>query len=135
MSFKPWARALYAVIGLGSALNGVWMLVAPENWFRNIPGVTDTGPLNLHLVRDFGVCFLLLGAIVTWALAQGRFPHGVHLCTLLFFSLHAAIHLWELLTGHASHQHWAIDFPGVFLPVVILLILSFPFARHRAPSG
>ena len=110
------------------------MLLAPESWFATIPGVTDTGPLNQHLVRDFGACYLLLGAIIAWALTQGRFPRGVHFCAVLFFSFHTAIHLWELLTGHAGHQHWAIDFPGVFLPVLILLLLSLPFARRPRPE-
>ncbi len=32
-------------IGLGNLANGFWMLLAPENWFQNLPAaVPDTGP-------------------------------------------------------------------------------------------
>ncbi len=37
------------------------MLVAPEDWYLAVPGVTDTGPFNQHFVRDIELIFLLLG--------------------------------------------------------------------------
>jgi len=111
------------------------MLVAPERWFARVPGVTDTGPLNPHLVRDFGACYLLVGAIVVVGLARGRLTRAVHVWITLFFALHAGIHTGEILAGHASYDHWVIDFPGVFLPVLLLLVLSLPFAWHRRAPG
>ena len=126
-----WAGVLYAFLGLGAVANGLWMLLQPEHWFARIPGVTDTGPLNTHLVRDFGACYLLVGALVVGALSRGQLTRATHLWITLFFSLHAAIHVWELSVGRMGREHWAVDFPGVFLPVLILLVLSLPIAWKR----
>ena len=42
----------------GSLANGLWMLFAPAHWYQNLPaGVPDTGPLNVHFVRDIGAAF------------------------------------------------------------------------------
>lgn len=135
MHLKLWAAALYALIGVGAAVNGFWMLMAPEHWFARIPGVTDTGPLNQHLVRDFGACYLLVGALVLGALARGQLTRTTHLCIIVFFSLHAAIHLWEVLTGRMGSGHWVVDFPGVFLPVLILIVVSLPIAWKRGATA
>lgn len=131
MRLTRWAGVLYALLGLGAVANGLWMLLKPEHWFAHIPGVTDTGPLNTHLVRDFGACYLLVGALVVGVWARGRLTRTIHLWITLFFSLHAAIHVWELLVGRMAREHWAVDFPGVFLPVLILLVLSLPIAWQR----
>jgi len=131
LRLKPWSAVLYAVIGVGSAVNGLWMLMTPEHWFAHIPGVTDTGPLNPHLVRDFGACYLLVGAIVVGGLARGQLTRAVHFWISLFFSFHAGIHAWEISAGHASSEHWVVDFPGIYLPVLLLFVLSLPFAWQR----
>lgn len=122
---------IYALLGLGAFANGLWMLLQPDHWYAWIPGVTDTGPLNTHLVRDFGACYLLVGALVLAASARGQLTRATHLWVTLFFSLHAAIHVWELSVGKMGREHWGVDFPGVFLPVLILLVLSLPIAWKR----
>ncbi len=50
------------LFGLALAANGIFMLVAPENWYFTVPGVTSTGPFNQHFLRDIGLIFLFLGA-------------------------------------------------------------------------
>jgi hypothetical protein len=50
-------------IGLGLALaaNGLLMLLDPAGWYALAPGVPETGPLNLHFVRDIGCAYILTG--------------------------------------------------------------------------
>ena len=50
-------------IGLGLALaaNGLLMLLDPAGWYALAPGVPETGPLNLHFVRDIGCAYILAG--------------------------------------------------------------------------
>ncbi|HET8881757.1 MAG TPA: hypothetical protein VFM56_06225, partial [Solimonas sp.] len=55
-------KVLTVVLGFGLAANGVWMLFSPESWYPVIPGVTHTGPLNVHFVRDIGCAYFLCGA-------------------------------------------------------------------------
>ena len=131
---KPWLKGFYALLGVGAALNGLWMLLAPVDWFSRIPGVTHTGPLNLHLVRDLGGTYLLLGLILLVAWARGGLTRALHLWVLLFFLFHAALHVWDLFAGRLGREHWRIDFPGVFLPVLLLAVFSLPFAwKQEAP--
>jgi uncharacterized protein YjeT (DUF2065 family) len=60
-------RGLVAsVLGLGLAANGLTMLAVPMSWYTMVPGVVDTGPFNLHFVRDIGVAYVVTGAALVW---------------------------------------------------------------------
>jgi hypothetical protein len=55
-------RTVFLVLGLLNLGNGLWMLLAPAGWYRGLPaGVPDTGPLNVHFVRDIGAAFTTIG--------------------------------------------------------------------------
>jgi len=68
---KSLCLGLAALLGAALQANGVFMLVAPDNWYFAVPGVTTTGPFNPHFVRDIGLIFLLIG---------GAFLVGASLC-------------------------------------------------------
>ena len=69
----PWFWAL-GLFGLANLANSAWMLVAPAHWYANLPAaVPDTGPLNLHFVRDIGSTFAVLGAALLAAAVWPRF--------------------------------------------------------------
>lgn len=131
---KSWLRVLYTILALTWTGNGVWMFFAPGHWFARIPGATDTGPLNEHLVRDYSGAFLLLGVIVLTALVRGRFTRTMHAWVTAFFALHASVHVWDVFAGRLDHAHWTTDFPGVFLPVLLLGVLCLPFAWQQEHS-
>ena|SRR5208283_3605716 len=42
------------ILGLLAAINGLFMLLAPDSWYLIAPGVPDTGPFNQYFVRDIG---------------------------------------------------------------------------------
>lgn len=127
---RAWARWIYAVLGAGSVANGLWMLAAPAQWFASIPGAADTGPFNPHLVRDYGICYLIVGSAVLVALARA-FPYALHAAVTAFFTGHALLHAWDILAGRLPAHHWTMDLPGVFLPALLLLVMSLPFAWER----
>ena len=106
------------------------MLAAPAQWFANIPGAADTGAFNPHLVRDYGVCYLIVGAAVLVGLARA-FPYGLHVAVTAFFTGHALLHAWDILARRLPSHHWTMDFPGVFLPALLLLAMSLPFAWEQ----
>ncbi len=37
------------------------MPTAPEIWYSAVPGVPETGPANIHFIRDIGLAFLAAG--------------------------------------------------------------------------
>ena len=124
---------ILAIGGLGNVANGLWMLASPAGWYVGLPArVPDFGPLNEHFVRDIGAAFvtfgggLLWGAFVPWV----RVP--VLLLATVFYGLHAVVHVFDTLRGAVDAAHWAIDFPGVYLPAVFLVVLTVLVARSQA---
>jgi hypothetical protein len=124
---------LFAILGLLNLAHGLWMLVAPESWYHGLPaGVPDTGPLNLHFVRDIGATFSTIGVAFLVGAVRPTARRGVLLGVTLFFVLHALVHVADLLAGRLHADHWLIDLPGVFLPAAVLAVLCLPpFWRPR----
>ena len=120
-------RALLWVFGVANIANGIWMLVSPERWYHDLPaGVPDTGPLNLHFVRDIGAAFVTFGLGLCIGAEVPRYRRATVTLAAVFFGLHAAIHVYDILAGLLPPHHWLEDLPGVFVPALILLVLSLP---------
>ncbi len=50
------------MIDLINIFNALWILIAPEHWYYNLlASVPESGPLNIHFIRDIGCIFLILG--------------------------------------------------------------------------
>lgn len=123
----PTMKKIFWFFGLFNAANGLWMLFAPHSWYRRLPAaVPDTGPLNLHFVRDLGAAFLTLGLAFCFAAPRAPQHRAVVLAATAFYFLHALIHVFDLLTGRLAPHHWLLDLPGVFLPAIALAILCAP---------
>src|SRR5213593_2154411 len=69
---------LFWVLGLLNVANGLWMLATPARWYHDLPaGVPDTGPLNLHFVRDIGSAFTTIGVAFCVAAVRPQARRGV----------------------------------------------------------
>lgn len=130
-------RWVLVVAALGNIVNGLWMLADPPGWYTGIPAaVPDFGPLNEHFVRDIGAAFLVQGIALAWAafVAAWRLPLVVPVA--LFYVLHALVHVYDTARGLAGPAHWAIDFPAVYLPAILMAVLVWLLARtHPAPEA
>lgn len=122
MSTRTIARLLLALILAG---NGVVMLFVPSLWYQLIPGVTGTGPLNAHFVRDIGCAYLCAGAAFAWLSRDSR-AWPAALTGSAFLLLHALVHVGEATTGTFSMSHFLRDLPGVFLLPLAALWLAWP---------
>lgn len=130
-----WAIVL-GVFALGSVANGVWMLADPELWFTDLPaGVPDFGPYNEHFVRDIGAAFLTFGAALGWAALRPAARLPLVAVTALFYGLHAAGHVYDTARGFVDAHHWWLDLPGVYLPALLLGLLTWLLARTPAPAA
>jgi hypothetical protein len=120
-------RIFLWIFGVSNIANGVWMLVAPEAWYHELPaGVPDTGPLNLHFVRDIGAAFVTFGLGLCAGAEIVRYRRAAITIAAVFFGLHAAIHVYDILAGLLPAHHWLEDLPGVFVPAIILIVLALP---------
>jgi len=122
-----WMGAFFWILGLGNLANGLWMLLVPENWFQYLPaGVPDTGPFNHHFVQDIGSAFTTIGVAFLVSAPRALQRRGVVLASALFFLLHAIVHVADITEGRLHAGHWRLDFPLVFLPAILLLVLALP---------
>jgi hypothetical protein len=98
------------LLGLSQIAQGIVMILAPGWFYRVMPGVDETGPLNAHLMRDTGGAFLLAGIGLVWfagrrgAVAAGLLGAG-YLC------LHAALHVSDGIAGRERAAHLVVDLP------------------------
>jgi hypothetical protein len=125
-------KLFYLLSSIFSLLNAAWMLGLPFSWYTSFPAaIPDTGPFNAHFVRDIGVAYGCTALGFGWCALDPRRGRPVHLGLTIFFTGHALIHLFEILSGHLPHAHWLIDAPMVFLPALILIVLAVPAVRNR----
>ena len=128
-----WAKWLLPAILM---INGAVMMLAPAWWYPRVPGVIQTGPLNDHFVRDIGAAFIACALAMGWALKDPVRGLGAAVAAATFLCLHAVIHLITPFCGSALP--WPLlarDFPGVFLPAIISLLVVRSCLRRQGRAA
>ncbi|MEO6026667.1 MAG: hypothetical protein ABIR79_07375 [Candidatus Binatia bacterium] len=126
----PWTW-FFLIGALGNLANGAWMLADPAGWYTTLPAaVPDFGPLNEHFVRDIGSTFTMLGIGLLWAAFQTTVRLPVLVLVTLFTTLHALVHVYDTARGLVGPEHWSIDFPAIYLPTIVLTVLTVMLARR-----
>jgi hypothetical protein len=128
----PISRTVAALLAALLAANAAYMLAAPLAWYDAVPGVPLTGAFNPHFVRDIGMAYLVAAAGLAWfawrpvqgwpALAAGA----------AFLTLHALIHVYDAACVANPWSGLIRDLPGVFVPPLIALALTFIHRPRRA---
>ena len=116
---------LYLVLGVMTLGNALWMLAGPMHWYHELPAaVPDTGPFNPHFVRDIGCAFLTTGVALVWAAYAPSLRLPLVGIAALFLVAHAVLHVYDTLVGNLPNDHWWLDFPGVYLPALVLAVAA-----------
>ncbi|MGC1686216.1 MAG: hypothetical protein WA734_11395 [Candidatus Acidiferrales bacterium] len=123
-------RLLTMALGVALGANGTWMLAAPMNWYRWIPGVSGTGPANLHFIRDIGCAYLVAGLTVIWLGQASLQAWPAALASGTFLGLHALVHLYDFFIGHESARNLMSDVPTIFLPAILVIWLAWHGRRE-----
>ena len=114
-----WLLLVFGLISLG---NAVWMLVAPLHWYQELPAeVPDFGPFNPHFVRDIGCAFATIGFAFLWAALAPARRYALAVVGAFFYVAHALVHVFDTLREAVEPEHVLIDFPGVYLPAIVLI--------------
>ncbi len=122
---------LFWGFGLISLGNAAWMLAAPLHWYHELPAaVPDFGPFNPHFVRDIGCAFATIGVALVWAALAPQRRFTLAVVGTFFYVAHAALHVFDTLREAVELEHVLLDFPGVYLPA-LLLIAATVSARRR----
>ena len=117
--------AILGLTGTAIAANGAWMIADPAAWFATVPGVTDTGPYNEHLVRDVGAAYLTVAVCVGLALRRPTVAAPLLMAGSAFMVLHGLFHLSDSLAGRLPLMHLLTDLPGVLVPALVLPALAW----------
>ena len=116
-------RTIAAILAIPTFLNGLAMLVAGPFWYASVPGVSGTGPFNLHFVQDIGVAFMVAALALAARAWQPRYwPAAV--AGAAFLAAHALIHLVAIIAGHDHHT--GFDLVAIVLPSALALYSAFP---------
>jgi len=129
-----WRTAL-GIGGAGNLLNGAWMLADPPGWYETIPGVTGSGPLNEHFVRDVGAVFALMGVALLWAALRPARRLVLVSGVAAFYVLHALVHVLDTMRGLFPPGQWALDVVPIHLPALVLLGAVAALARRSPHEG
>ena len=132
---KSASLGIAALLGVALIANGVFMLVAPADWYVAVPGVTATGPFNQHFLRDIGLIFLLLGGAFLVGAAQPHLRVALWAAPSIWLTGHALFHFWEVAVGICSPSVLPRDFPAVTLPAIIGISLTFWATRQARGRG
>ncbi len=111
-------------LGVPSLLTGLWIRIAPHNFYENFPGfgmewVSALGPYDGHALTDYGAALIGLSAGLV---AVALFPKVRALplmlsCWLLASTPHLLYHV--VATGNLSTTDNALNI-GILVPTVVL---------------
>ena len=123
-----WGLAVYYVA------TGLYIAGLPLVFYENAPGVTETGPYNMHFVRDVGFAFLTSSAALTYGLYHGSKPLMVFGSLWLF--VHGLFHL-SLWVHHGLHFNQAtlVDQVLVTIPAIVLFVLCLRYQPEEAQGA
>jgi hypothetical protein len=128
--FDGWTIVL-GIFAVSNLANGAWMLAVPVHWYEHLPAaVPDFGPLNEHFVRDIGAAFAVIGLGPAVAAVVPRWRVAACAAAAAFYGLHALVHVVDTLRGLVGPEHWLIDLPGVYVPAVLLAVVTWMVARQ-----
>lgn len=132
----PRTTALWtaALLGVAAEANGLFMLIAPADWYFAVPGVTTTGPFNQHFLRDIGLIFLLIGIAMLSGAARPAARVTLWSLAALWLGGHALFHFWEVAVDICGTGALVQDFPAVTLPAILTAALAL-WAWRDAAGG
>lgn len=135
MRSKQLVSTLYSLTGLGYALNGLFMLVAPALWLQLFPLAFTPQNDHAFAVRLLGIADISLAPLFFWCARNLKRCRTVRIALTLHACGVAAITLIALAAG----PHGLFTQPAglllVLIPALVLLLLGMPSrtVRVRGP--
>lgn len=112
-------------------LTGLWIAVLPHDFYLNAPGALETGPYNMHFVRDVGFAFITSSVGIGYGVYAHQKP------VLVFGSVWLLIHglfhltLW-VVHGMPLNGAALVDAVLVSMPAIAVFTLCCKFDATAA---
>lgn len=126
-----WFTITAGLLGLGFIANGLFMLIAPYDWYLAVPSVPDTGPPNRHFIGDIGGAYLATGIGLLAGLRWSRLLPGAALAAALFHGFHGLVHVMDGLAGRCTPIQLQLDPIAVGVPAILLVLMAVGLLRGR----
>ena len=122
-----WALVAYYL------LTGLYLIVLPLTFYETAPGVVDTGPYNMHFVRDVGFAFTVSALGIAYGMRRANKPLVVFGSAWL--ALHGLFHLilW-LIHDNRLATTALVDLVLVVVPAIVVTYLAVMF-EPREPAA
>ncbi len=107
----------FAIVNLLFGLIGI---LSPEIWYQYTPGASDTGPLNVHFVRDIGIAFVAAGVGLYLGVASTNLKSlSGPVVAMVFIGGHAILHTFEMVVHHFDLSVVLRDVVLIVLPAAL----------------
>jgi hypothetical protein len=111
-------RTILTALAVYNGANGIIMLAAPQWWYATVPGVVETGPANIHFIRDIGLAFLAAAVALVLSARPGA-GRMLLLPAAVFLGGHAAYHLVEMAVDGTTAAAGIRDLLLIVVPGII----------------
>ena len=113
-----WGLVVYYLI------TGLYIAVLPLVFYETGPGVSDTGPYNMHFLRDVGFAFTVSALGIAYGLKRKLKPLVVF--GTAWLAMHGLFHLilWFM---HPSSEGAVNDLVLVVLPAAVVTYLGLTY--------
>lgn len=120
---------LWGLVGF-YLLTGFYLVVSPYGFYENAPGVTDTGPYNMHFIRDVGFAFTVSALGIAFGLMRRLKPLIVF--GTAWLTMHGMFHL-ILWFAHSEHTSEAalVDLAVVVFPATLVTYLCVTYKEPK----
>ena len=127
------ALTMVALAALFCVGNGLYMVVAPVDWYWAVPTVPATGPPNRHFITDVGLAYLCCAALLLYGAWNAPARRLALVAGTLWLAAHGAFHLYEVAAGICAPGRFRADVPGVLgPPLLVVAALGILTARRRS---
>ncbi|OBY28102.1 hypothetical protein [Leisingera sp. JC1] len=126
-------RIFLTAAGGFALVNAAYMWTATQHWYATVPGVQQTGPLNIHFAKDVALAFLSSGLALAWAGLKADRSAAVFGSAWLVF--HALFHIW-IWTHHGFPADLIAltNLTGIQLPAAAALWAALTLQRQALPQ-
>lgn len=127
------SKIALVAVGLLSLATAAIIWFATEFWYQAVPGVKDTGPLNMHFARDVALAYLVSGGALI--VAGLRADRSLAVFGSAWLVLHALFHIWIWIHRGAPLDTVAlVNLSGIQIPAFAALFAALSLRDEEAPS-
>lgn len=116
-------RQLLIMLAIIYLANGLLMLAAPNLWYQITPGVADTGPINIHFIRDIGLAFVGASGSALLLFSARYKQFAAIAASVIFIGGHGIFHLFEFTHTQPTGLEIMRDMAIIVIPAILFCAL------------